>query len=98
MRQTRPDIGYDIARLAAESALAFAGPFLARQCVDISLYSKTVRSTHAYNRDIVYNAPPHQSGSTRSRLREIAQRRMIASADAGFGAWRSGQESFGRRI
>ena len=83
LHQTRPDIGYDITRLATDAALAVTDPALALQC--INLYNKTVRFVQSYNRKIVYTAVPGTT-SLNQRHRLLSQRRLIIFTDAGFGS------------
>ena len=84
LHQTRPDIGYDIARIATEAVAACTAPNLALQCV--ALCNKTVRFAQIYARKIAY-APSHDQLSTPSaRLQHQKNRRLIIFNDSGFGS------------
>ena len=53
LHQTRPDIGYDITRIATEAVDACASVTLALQCN--AIYNKTVRFLQTYARNSVYD-------------------------------------------
>ena len=82
LHQTRPDVGYDVTRIATEAVAACATATLALQ--SIALYNKTVRSVQTYARKIAYAAPPDASSTLRDRLRQLKNRRLILFTDAGF--------------
>ena len=84
LRRNRPDIGYGIARLSTESALAVSAATLATQ--RITMYNKPVRYAHAWDRKIAYAPLTRGGASPRSRFLSLRHYRLIIITDAGFGA------------
>ena len=83
LHQPRPDIGYDIARLATGAALDVADPAFASH--RIILYKKTARFAQNYNQKIAYTSAPGTS-SRNQRRRLLSQRSLIIFTDAGSGS------------
>ena len=83
LHQTRPDIGFDITKLATGIVQACADPTQAR--ATIALCNKTVRFVNNYHRDIVYTAPPECKDSQLNQSSQFARRRLIVPTDAGVG-------------
>ena len=84
LRQTRPDIGYDIAKIATVDVEAFQDAGKALPIMQ--LYNKTVRFVKNYSREIHYSPLGPVAETFGGKLKRLAQLRLVAFTDAGFGA------------
>ena len=81
-RQTRPDVGYNIAKIATDA-------FSARQSGDVSrklitLYNKTFRYLHNYTREIHLSPDATIWATSLDQWADVLTARIIAYHDAGF--------------
>ena len=85
--QSRPDVGFAIARIATESPKSRESPEKARNIA--ALYNKTIKFLRNRPRKIHYAACP-QLTSDREAIKDLMSRRIVAFSDAGFGSLTEG--------
>ena len=82
IHQTRPDIGFNITKLATDAVKSCTSGDLARKL--ISLYNKTLRYLRNHGRKIRYKAA-NTGGLTQEQLRNrFTQAKIITFSDAGY--------------
>ena len=84
LRQTRPDIGFDITKLATDAVAAATGPELGKKI--IILYNKIIRFAQLYDRKLTFDDLNLEGTSYHGRLTNFTSRRVVCFADAGFSA------------
>lgn len=84
LHQTRPDIGYDIAKLATDFVAVCTDPILARSA--INMYNKTVRFACNCPRRVNYADRAGFGTDAAARAHHLQQRRLVLLADAVFGS------------
>ena len=81
--QTRPDIGFDIAKIAADPATSRTD--VAMALATVMLYNRTVRFHKVYGRIILYSSRGASADTFGGRWRRFQMAGLIFPTDAGFG-------------
>lgn len=82
LQRTRPDIGYDIAKLATDAVAAADGPELGKKIV--SMCNKIVRVAQLRDRKLALGDSEPLGTSLRERMCSFPYRRIVCFADSGF--------------
>ena len=82
LHQTRPDIGFDITKLATDAVEAVTDAELGKKI--ILLYNKIVRFVQQYDRKILFTDVEPSASTFSDRLQALKQRRIICFTDAGY--------------
>lgn len=78
-RQTRRDIGYDIAKLATDAVAAVTDVELGKKIT--LLYNKIVRFSQLYDRALMFDDPEPANASYNDRLINFKESRIICFTD-----------------
>ena len=82
LHQTRPDVGFDITKMATDAVEAVTDPVLALKI--IALYNKIVRFAQLHQRKIIYSNPDTENCSEPDRYKNLLRRRVVSFTDAGY--------------
>ena len=84
LHQTRPDIGWDITKIATDAVEACKQASKALEIM--AVYNKTIKFVQNNRRKIKYTTPGTSDTSPSDRWKKLLQLRLVVFTDAGFGS------------